>query len=158
MKKFLMLIMLITLFISGCGSDSAPKICKTAGLGDSKQAWIEDHGEPNRDNTNKNSIAPVAFENDKYIVVFLDDKAINITFQSKNNKKDASFNDMLPSDSKLVSSENISDEVLIKTKETYSSETLKNAVKNSDGNFEIYHNYDKKSGNYLHSVVGCEIK
>lgn len=158
MKKFLMLVMLIALFISGCGSDSTPKICKTAGLGDSKQAWIEDHGEPNRDNADKNSIAPIAFENNKYIVVFLDNKAINIVFQSKNNKKDDSFNNMIPSDSKLISSEDISDEVLIKIKETYNSETLKNAVKNSDGNFEIYHNYDKKSGNYLDSVVGCEIK
>ena len=75
MKKFLTLIMLLALFIAGCGSDSAPKICQTAGLGDSKQAWTDDHGEPNR---NSEGLAPVAFKNDKYMVIFLDDKAINI--------------------------------------------------------------------------------
>ncbi len=158
MKKFLMLIMLLALFIAGCGSDSAPKICKTAGLGDSKQAWIDDHGEPNRDNTDKNSIAPVAFENDKYMVLFVEDKAINIIFQKNDNKMNPKFKDMLPPDSKLTSSEDISDEILIKTKETYTSDSLKNTVKNSDGKFEVYHNYDKQTGNYMSSIVACEVK
>lgn len=155
MKKFLMLIMLLALFIAGCGSDSAPKICQTAGLGDSKQAWIDDHGEPNRDSE---GLAPVAFKNDKYMVIFLDDKAINIVFQKNDNKMDPQFKAMLPSDSKLVSSEDVSDEILIKTKETYTSDSLKNTVKNSTGSFEIYHNYDKNTGNYMSSIVACEVK
>lgn len=155
MKKFLMLIMLLALFIAGCGSDSAPKICKTAGLGDSKQAWIDDHGEPNRDTK---ELTPITFENDKYLVLFLEDKAINITFQKNNTKMNPKFKEMLPADSKLVSSEDVSDDVLIKTKETYTSETLKNAVKASNGNFSVFHTYDKKTGNYLFSDIICEIK
>lgn len=155
MKKFLTLIMLLALFIAGCGSDAAPKICQTAGLGDSKQAWIDDHGEPNRDG---DELAIIGFDNDKYLVSFLEGKAINITFQKNNTKRNPLLKEMIPTDSKLISTEDVSDDVLINTKETYTSESLKNAVKVSGGTFYIYHTFDKKTGNYLHSVIGSEIK
>ena len=58
----------------------APKteqICPQAGLGDTLEAWVACYGKPYRDNgTLKN------FRGDDIIVVFADNRAVNISFQN----------------------------------------------------------------------------
>lgn len=75
MKKILVLILSLTmLIIAGCGDDSkseAPekaisKICAVAGLGDSPEAYVQDHGPAKSE---MKGGTPIAFK-DKSLVVF----------------------------------------------------------------------------------------
>ena len=165
MKKFLLVIMAMTMLVlSACGSDEkkeAPvskpveKICTTAGLGDGSLAWIQTYGESNK---KIDGISPVTFDNGRYITLFLEDKAINITVTGKDGKMVVDTNAMLPKDSKKIKSEEIPDDQLIKTKDTYTSEALKKAVPANDGTFVVITNYDKQTGKYINTVLNANIK
>ena len=165
MKKILVVIMAMAmLVISGCGSNDkkeAPsakpveKICATAGLGDNSAAWIQTYGESNK---KIDGLSPVTFDNGRYITLFLEDKAINITVTGKDGKMVVDTNAMLPKDSKKIKSKEIPDDALIKTEDTYASEVLKKAVPANDGTFTVITNYDKQSGKYINTVLNANIK
>lgn len=86
-------------------------ICKQAGIGDTLESWIDEYNEPNKDNgMNK------TFENDKLLVLFADNRALNITIQdNKNGKKDNDLiNKILPTDITKISEQDESDDTIIK--------------------------------------------
>lgn len=65
-------------------------------------------------------------------------------------------NSVIPKDSKKIKTEDISDDILIKTQDTYNSTALKESLKN-DGSFVIITQYDKKSGNYLSTTISATL-
>lgn len=127
-------------------------ICKQAGIGDTLESWIDEYNEPNKDNgMNK------TFENDKLLVLFADNRALNITIQgNKNGKKDNDLiNKILPTDITKVNEQDESDDTLMKHKEIYHSKLIERVISKSKGSVVIIDTFDKKTGKYLNTTIDC---
>lgn len=127
-------------------------ICKQAGIGDTLESWIDEYNEPNKDNgMNK------TFENDKLLVLFADNRALNITIQdNKNGKKDNDLiNKILPTDITKISEQDESDDTIIKHKEIYHSDLIQKNISKSDGTVTIIDQFDKNTGTYLSTIIDC---
>ncbi|WP_270638707.1 hypothetical protein [Megamonas funiformis] len=131
------------------------KICTIAGIGDNIETWINSHDEPNRDNGMIKN-----FQNDKFVVNFADNRALNITFQNNNGKKDTDLiNQMLPTDIvKISEEEDTSDNMIKKHKEIYQSELIKTVISGSDGTVTLIDQYDNNTGKYISTIIDCTPK
>lgn len=139
-----------SLFSSSSENNIPDQICATAGIGDTSKSWEDDHGTPNRDNDSMKN-----YKNDRFIVVFNEDRAFNITYQSDNGKKDKVLNSMIPTDAVEISKENdTSDAMTSKHKTVYHSDLIAKVVAGSDGTITVIDVFDNASGKYISTTIG----
>ena len=166
MKKSLITLLavfvIITAFVAGCGGSSpepkkekpaAPvKICTVAGIGDTIDEWIKDHGKPNRDNGLVKN-----FKNDDLLVAIPDKRAWNITIQAEDlNDADKYVKNMVPKDGKFISEKTTKDGMVTTVEKEYTSETLKLVVKsNLTGHYSVSELKDSKTNRHISYVIDC---
>lgn len=163
-KKKLFIIAGCVLVFGGIGSmfgvkPSAPKAPKPlevgvkAGIGDSESRWKKDYGDLSGSGMVKN----VSINGSNVVVVFAEDKALNISVGAKNKyHRNNSIDDMLPSDRKEISKEkDNSDPALIKERTTYHSDTLEKAYPPTKGTFTTIDVSDSLSQAYMNTVIDC---
>lgn len=128
----------------------ADRICLQAGLGDTLETWVACYGKPHRDNgTLKN------FRGDDIVVVFADNRAVNISFQNTSLGTVPPYADgMYPKDAKYGPVEETNDGVIRKVTKTGQSVLLKKYAPNTGGNFVVITQYDAKTGRYLGTTAG----
>lgn len=169
MFKILFLIILIVGSFTECGKADPPRptpppsevkteapkpadrICLQAGLGDTLEAWVACYGKPHRDNgTLKN------FRGDDIVVVFADNRAVNISFQNTALGTVPPYADgMYPKDAKYSPATEASDGTIRKITRTGQSELLKKYAPKTGGRFVIITQYDAKNDRYLGTTAGC---
>ncbi|SUP42464.1 hypothetical protein [Veillonella criceti] len=124
------------------------KISSSAGIGATISEFKDDYGAPNRDNHEMKS-----YDKDNILVIFLNDRAINVTLQKNIESKLPS---MIPSDAKELSTQEKSDD-LVKTISTlYSSEQLKKVTQKFE-KFEVIKQYDIKKNELISIIIGIEL-
>ncbi len=166
-RKLLVLLMMsiaVVAFVAGCGGDTpapkkeapkaevSPKLCTVAGIGDTLDEWIKDHGKPNRDDgSNKN------FRNNDVLVTFIDNRACNITIQASEMKEASEYvKKMVPLDGKFVSEKTNDDGMVTTIDKEYTSESLKKAIKsNLTGHYTVGEARDSKSKRLIMYVIDC---
>lgn len=138
---------------SGSSDEALPdKLSEKAGIGDTLEAWTDDHGTAKGNDMIRN------FENETLVVVFADNRAVNITFQkNKTGKKpNELIKQMMPGDAaKISEEEDTSDQMLGKHKEKWHSDLLAKAMPESKGDITIIDVFDKASGKYIKTVIDC---
>lgn len=171
-KLFALLLTIITVavVVSGCGG-GAPvpkketpkpaaevpvKICTVAGIGDTLDDWIKDHGKPNQE---PNSMQK-NFRKDALIALFGESKrAINVTIQATpDGKLPVKLEELLPKDGKLVSSKESKDGMVAYTTKEYTSEAIKKYIKgNLTGHYTLIDEFDQKTGKYIKTTLDCNL-
>lgn len=131
----------------------APKteqICPQAGLGDTLEAWVACYGKPFRDNgTLKN------FRSDDIVVVFADNRAVNISFQNTALGTVPPYaGSMYPKDAKYNPAEEANDGVIRKVTKTGRSDLLQKYAPKTEGKFVVITQYDAKTDKYLGTTAG----
>lgn len=177
LKTFIGLFMITCLFaLAGCGSDkptttsstppetsssptaevsSSPasqsnvKISKIPGIGSTEEDFSKAHKI-----SNDNGMMKV-YDNQHIAVVFADGRALNITVNAdKNHKRDKSIEEMIPSDAtNITKTTDESDELISKEIQSGSSKLLAEAIPDSKGQFKVIDLFDKKTDNYLHTII-----
>ncbi|MBQ7515466.1 MAG: hypothetical protein IJS96_04230 [Schwartzia sp.] len=182
--KFIRLILIFTLLllVTGCGGEppkpagsSAPppkpapaapppvgappavpndrEVCPRAGIGDRKERFAKDYaGEAkNAGNT--------SYDNGKYVVVFIEGRAFNITAAAvEGNKMEPNLVNMVPADATLTEEEERQEDRKITRINRYTSKALSEACPKSGGKFEVFEVHDKQSGLYLETIIACQIE
>ena len=170
MFKILFLILIIIGSFTECGKADPPKppaqkteitaeapkpvpaeqICPQAGLGDTLEAWVACYGKPYRDNgTLKN------FRGDDIIVVFADNRAVNISFQNTALGTVPPYADsMYPKDAKYNPAAEANDGVIRKVTKAGQSDLLKKYAPKTEGKFVVITQYDAKTDKYLGTTAG----
>lgn len=128
----------------------ADRICLQSGLGDTLETWVACYGKPHRDNgTLKN------FRGDDIVVVFADNRAVNISFQNTALGTVPPYVDeMYPKDAKYSPEEEDNDGVIRKVTKTGQSDLLKKHAPETGGKFVVITQYDAKTDRYLGTTAG----
>lgn len=168
MKRRLLVLLLMIIamiaFVAGCGegtpapkkevpkAEVSAKICAVAGIGDTLDEWIKDHGKPNLDNGSSKN-----FRNNGFLVLFIDNRACNITIQASNLKDAAEYvKKMVPLDGKYVSEKTNDDGMVTTIDKEYTSENLKKVIKsNLTGHCTVGEARDSKSKQLIMYVIDC---
>ena len=167
MKKSLLALLavfvVVAAFVAGCGGGSpepkkekpaAPvKICAVAGVGDTLDDWIKDHGKPNREPSDMQK----NFQKDDLIVLFANGRALNVTIQATpEGKLPVKLEDLLPKDRKQVSKKESKDGMVAYSTTEFTSEAIKKYIKsNLTGHCTMIDEYDQKTGKYIKTTIDC---
>lgn len=132
------------------------RVCNSAGLGDLVENFEKDHKAPVTDNKTLKTY----YSEDSVVAVFVDGRAVNLTFSAtKNHKVNPHYAGMVPNDANLESTKtDDSDEMISRHITRGHSDKLAKTVPDSNGYFTITESFDKKTGNYLQTVVNSEAK
>ena len=92
------------------------------------------------------------------VAVFVNNRAINVTIAAaKDHKAQKILNEMIPADAiKGEKETDESDEILVRENTAYTSERLKNAIPKCGGRFTRIDTYDRKTGNYIQTVLAID--
>lgn len=157
MRKVLtiVLIVLSVFLLFGCGGKpKAEKICKVAGLGDTLETWVQDHGKPTKDEGMYKTFKP-DFD---FFVTFENNRASNILFQdTTKGKAPEDVKLMIPEDAQFTSTKETPDKntngmikLIIKNGH---SEKLKKTLPKTNGDFTLTTQIDAQTSKYIGTIL-----
>lgn len=157
MRKVLTIVLIIlsVFMLFGCGGkQKTEKICKVAGLGDTLETWVQDHGKPTKDEGMYKAFKP-DFD---FFVTFENNRAGNILFQNKTTgKAPEDIKLMIPEDTQFTSTKEAPDEntngMIKLVIRNGHSEKLKKALPKTNGDFTLTTQTDAQTGKYVGTVL-----